>query len=148
MIVKKWVAGAALAVAATGGVAAGTLLLGTADAATTSPATTQAGPGVQENDGVPEAQEHHGGQALDLAGTVTAVGSDTVTIATSTGPTVVYKTDGASDIDKNGEAQLASLAAGDAVRYSVKTGTTTIDKLHAGDEAKNAPTRPGSTAGA
>ncbi|MDQ1635799.1 MAG: hypothetical protein QOJ32_2608, partial [Frankiaceae bacterium] len=34
--------------------------------------------------------------------------------------------------------------AGDAVRYSVKTGTTTIDKLHAGDEAKDFPS--GSTA--
>ena len=43
------------------------------------------------------------------------------------------------DIDKNGEAQLPSLVAGDAVRYSVNSGTTTIDKLHAGDETKNLP---------
>ncbi|MDQ1650488.1 MAG: hypothetical protein QOG60_2545 [Frankiaceae bacterium] len=144
MIAKKWAAGVALAVAATGGVAAGSVLLGTANAATTPTATTQAGPGVQENDGIPEAQEHHGGHALQLSGTVTAVGSDTVTITTSPGPSVVYKTDSASDIDKNGEAQLSSLVAGDAVRYSVKTGTTTIDKLHAGDEAKDFPS--GSTA--
>ena len=68
------------------------------------------------------------------------MGTDTVTIKTSTGSTVVYKTDSACDIDRNGEAQLSSLVAGDAVRYSVKTGTTTIDKLHAGDEAKDFPT--------
>ena len=140
MIVKKWAAGVALAVAAGGGIAAGSVLLGSANAATTPTATSQAGPGVQENDGIPEAQEHHGGHALDLSGTVAVVGSDTVTVTTSTGSTVVYKTDSSSDFDKNGEAQLSSLVAGDAVRYSVKAGTTTIDKLHAGDEAKDFPT--------
>ena len=140
MIVNKWAVGVALAVAAGGGVAAGSVLLGTADAATTPTATTQAGPGVQENDGIPEAQEHHGGHALDLSGTVTAVGTGTVTIKTSTGSAVTYQVNSASDIDKNGEAQLSSLVAGDAVTYSVNTGTTTIDKLHAGDQAKDFPT--------
>lgn len=139
MIVKKWAAGSALAVAAAGGVAAGSVLLGTANAATPT-GTTQAGPGVQENDGIPKAQEHHDGRALDLSGTVAAVGSGTVTIRTSTISTVVYTVAASSDIDKNGEAQLSSLVAGDVVRYSVNTGTTTIDKLHAGDEAKNFPT--------
>ncbi len=141
---ERWVSGAGLVA---GGVLAGGLLAGTlsATAATSTPtpsttATAPAGPGVQENDGTPESQEHHGGHALGLTGTVAAVGSDSVTIRTSTGTTVTYQVDGNSDIDKNGEAQLSSLAAGDAVTYSVGTGTTTIDKLHAGDETKNAPT--------
>ncbi len=148
MIVKKWAAGVALAVAATGGVAAGSVLLGTANAATMPTAATQTGPGVQENDGIPEAQEHHGGHALDLSGTVASVGNGTVTIRTSTCSMVVYAVAAASDIDKNGEAQLSSLVAGDVVRYSVNTGTTTIDKLHAGDEAKNFPTGASAPSGA
>jgi hypothetical protein len=96
---------------------------------------------VQENDGIPEAQEHHGG-GLDLAGTVSAVGSSTVTIKTSTG-TTTYGVDSASDIDKSGEAQLSSLAVGDAVHFSVRSGTTTIHKRHAGDESKDRPTPDG-----
>lgn len=129
-----------------GGALVGAVLAGTfsANAASSAPtpaagATTQAGPGAQENDGIPEAQEHRGGGRLSLAGTVTAVGTGTVTITTSTGGSVTYRVDSASDIDKNGEAQLSSLAVGDAVRYSVSSGTTTIDKLHAGDEAKDRP---------
>ena len=129
-----------------GGVLTGAVLAGTisANAATTStPAAsstaTQAAPGVQENDGIPEAQEHHGGHGLGLSGTVTAVGSSNVTIKTTTGSTITYTVNSSSDFDKNGEAQLSSLAAGDAVRYSVNSGTTTIDKLHAGNEAQDMP---------
>jgi hypothetical protein len=128
-----------------GGAVVGAILAGTfsASAATPSPtspsgASTQGGPGVQENDGIPESQEHHGGAALNLTGTVSAIGGDSVTIKTSTG-TTTYKVDSNSDIDKNGEAKLSSLVAGDAVRYSVRSGTTTIDRLHAGDEAKDFP---------
>lgn len=134
-------AGLLLAGALVGAVLTGSL---SASAATSTPtpapgATTQAAPGVQENDGIPEAQEHHGGHGVGLTGTVTAVGSDSVTIKTSAGATVTYTVTSASDIDKNGEAQLSNLAAGDAVRYSVGAGTTTIDKLHAGDETRNLP---------
>ena len=138
-----------------GGVLTGAVLAGTisANAATTStPAAsstaTQAAPGVQENDGIPEAQEHHGGHGLGLSGTVTAVGSGNVTIKTATGSTITYTVNSSSDFDKNGEAQLSSLVAGDAVRYSVNSGTTTIDKLHAGNEAQDMPSgasAPGSS---
>jgi hypothetical protein len=138
--------GAAVAV---GGALVGAALAATLSASATTSATTMAtsspaasrpgGPGVQENDGLPEAREHHAGFALNLTGTVTAVGSDTVTIKTSSGAVKTYKVDSNSDIDKNGEAQLSSLTAGDAVRYSVRSGTSTIDKLHAGDEAKDRP---------
>lgn len=141
--------GAAVAV---GSALAGAALAATLSASATTSATTVAtsstpassapgGPGVQENDGIPEAQEHHGGLALNLTGTVTAVGSNTVTIKTSSGAIKTYKVDSSSDVDKNGEAQLSSLTAGDAVRYSVRSGTSTIDKLHAGIEAKDAPSR-------
>jgi len=101
---------------------------------------------VQENDGIPEAQEHHGGHGLGLSGTVTAVGSSNVTIKTATGSTITYTVNNASDVDKNGEAQLSSLAAGDAFRYSVNSGTTTIDKLHAGNEAQDMPSGASATA--
>ena len=136
-----------------GGVLTGAVLAGTisANAATTStPAAgstaTQAAPGVQETDGTPEAQEHHGGHALGLSGTVTAVGSGTVTIKPATGSTITYTVNSASDFDKNGEAQPSSLAVGDAVRYSVNSGTTTIDKLHAGNEAQDMPSGASATA--
>ena len=48
--------------------------------------------------------------------------------------------DGNSDVDKNGESQLSKLVVGDKVTFSLNG--TTIDKLHAGDEAKNMPARP------
>jgi hypothetical protein len=130
----------------TGGVLAGTLSAG---ASTLSgggtPSRTEAGryggPALQGSDGAPEAQGRHA-RALALTGTVTAVGGDTVTIKTSTGATTTYKVDSSTDIDKNGEAKLSDLAVGDAVRYSVRSGTTTIDILHAGDESKDMPAAP------
>jgi preprotein translocase subunit YajC len=82
---------------------------------------------------------HGPGGQLSLSGTVTAVGSSSVTIKTSTG-TTEYKVD--SDIDKNGEAKLSDLRAGDAVRFSV-TPSNVIAILHAGDEALNRPQGPG-----
>jgi hypothetical protein len=131
-----------------GGVLATTL---GAQAATPTPSpsgstnTTTADPHPGDNgaDGVPEAQEHHGpggpGGALSLSGTVTAVGSSTVTIKTSSG-TTAYSVTSSSDIDKNGEAVLSNLAAGDAVTFSVSpTNAKQIDKLHAGNEAKDMP---------
>jgi hypothetical protein len=77
------------------------------------------------------------------SGTVTAVGSSSVTIKSSAG-TVTYAVTSASDIDKNGEAQLSDLAVGDAVTFDTTTsnGQTIIDKLHAGDEAKDRPAGP------
>ena len=72
---------------------------------------------------------------MDLSGTVSAVGSGSVTIKTSSA-TTTYTIDSASDVDKNGEAKVADLGVGDAVRFSVRSGTTTIDKLHAGNEAQ------------
>jgi Cu/Ag efflux protein CusF len=91
-----------------------------------------------------------GDHGLSLSGTVTAVGSASVTIKTSTG-TTEYVVDAKSDIDKNGEAKLADLKVGDAVRFNTVTnnGKAAIDKLHSGDEAKNRPAgpRPGDQGG-
>jgi hypothetical protein len=62
-----------------------------------------------------------------------------VTIKTSKG-TTKYSVTSSSDIDKSGEAALSSLAVGDTVRFSVDgSNSLQIDKLHAGDEAKNGP---------
>ena len=72
------------------------------------------------------------------AGTVTAVGTNSVGIKTTAG-TKTYAVDTDSDIDKNGEAKLSDLKVGDAVHFAVRPGTSTIAVLHAGDEAKNAP---------
>lgn len=119
---------------------------GSTTSGSTTTATADPHPGDNGADGVPEAQEHGGGPgghggALDLSGTVTAVGANNVTIKTSSG-TTTYSVTSASDIDKNGEATLSKLAVGDAVRFSVASSTSkTIDKLHAGDEAKNMPQR-------
>jgi hypothetical protein len=144
------VAGGAVA----GGVLAGTLSAGAATTLTNAVTTAAngytgqaGGPGVQENDGIPESQEHHGG-ALNSTGAVTAVGSSSVTIKDSTGKTTTYTVDSSSDIDKSGEAQLSNIAVGDAVTFSVRPGTTTIDKLHTGDESKNMPAPRGNSGSA
>jgi hypothetical protein len=112
-----------------------------------SSATEDPHPGDNGADGIPEAQEQHGaghgGFALSLSGTVTAVGSSSVTIKTAQG-TTEYAVTSASDIDKNGEAKLSDLKVGDAVKFSVaQSNAKQIDKLHAGDEAKNMPQRGG-----
>ncbi|MDQ1731755.1 MAG: hypothetical protein QOK10_1914 [Pseudonocardiales bacterium] len=90
---------------------------------------------------------HDGGHGLDLSGTVTAVGSSSVTIKTASG-TTTYKVTSNSDIDKNGESSLSKLVVGDVVRFSVdSSATTTIDKLHTGNESLNMPTDHGGPAG-
>jgi hypothetical protein len=72
-------------------------------------------------------------------GTVTAVGTSSVTIGTT-----VYAVGSSSDIDKNGESTLSALAVGDAVHFSTVTtnGVVTIAILHAGSEALDRPAGP------
>ena len=152
-------------VAAAAGLAAGVTLggLGIANAATsgssassgsssssstspTSPASPAYGGGAPPGTapsapgGAPPGGAYHG---LPLSGTVSAVGTDSVTIKTSTA-TTTYAVTSSSDIDKNGEATLSDLAPGDAVTFSTTTSGTTasIDKLHAGSEALDRPTGP------
>jgi hypothetical protein len=122
------------------GVVAGAIVGGTvlSDAATSSPTPNASSSSSPEAPGAPGSSQRHGpGGELSLSGTVTAVGSSSVTIKTSSG-TTEYKVDSNSDIDKNGEAQLSSLKVGDAVRFSVSSGNV-IAILHAGDEALNRP---------
>lgn len=125
------------------GVVAGAIVGGTvlSDAATSSP-TPNASSSSPKAPGVPGSRPGHGpGQGLPLSGTVTAVGSSSVTIKTNSG-TTEYKVDSNSDIDKNGEAKLGDLKAGDAVRFSVTSGNV-IGVLHAGNEAFDRPQGPG-----
>jgi hypothetical protein len=136
---QRWAVGAALlgAGAAGGGVLASTL---SANAATTSTG------GASSSSSTGPTATSPPGSGLDQSGTITAVGTSSVTIGSTT-----YAVDANSDIDKNGEATLSSLAVGDAVTFSTVTtnGTATIDKLHTGTESLNRPQgRPdnGSTA--
>lgn len=128
-----------------GGAAVGAVLAGTVGASAQSggsPAPT----GYAAAAGAPGPGfgfDHHRRPGLPQTGKVTTVGSDSVTIQTSSG-TKTYAVDDKSDIDKNGEATLEDLVAGDAVRFAVRPGTSTIAVLHTGDEAKNTPAgRPG-----
>jgi hypothetical protein len=86
---------------------------------------------------------------LGQSGTVTAVGSASVTITSSSGAATTYAVGANSDIDKNGEAVLSSLAIGDKVTFDyVTSGTTkTIAHLHAGNQALDKPTADGGGAG-
>ena len=79
------------------------------------------------------------GMALSSSGTVTAVGTSSITIGST-----IYAVDSSSDIDKNGEATLSNLAVGDTVRFSTvtKSGIVTIAVLHAGSEALDRPAGP------
>ncbi|WP_256796433.1 hypothetical protein [Terrabacter sp. Ter38] len=135
------VAGAVLAT--TVGAQAATVLPGASSTPSTS-ATTDPHPGDNGADGVPEANEVHGGHdghggRLDLSGTVTAVTSSSVTIKTAIA-TTTYSVTSTSDIDKNGEATVSALVVGDQVTFSVDSANPKqIDKLHAGDETKNMP---------
>jgi hypothetical protein len=120
------------------GVAAGAVIATTVNAgATTSSGATAGTSGYTATDNTNGGPGYRG---LPNSGTVTAVGNASVTIKTSTG-TVTYGVTSTSDIDKNGEAQLSDLKVGDAVTFSTQTanGATVIDKLHAGDEAKDRP---------
>jgi hypothetical protein len=122
--------------ATTPSTSAGTSSSGTSSSASSSGTSSS---GTSSSASSEAAEPHHGG-GLDLSGTVTAVGSSSVTIKTASG-TVQYAVLSSSDIDKNGESSLGKLAVGDAVTYSADTvnGASTIDKLHAGTESLNQP---------
>ena len=124
------------------GVLAGAIVGATvlSDAATTNSTAAPNSSSSQQQEGKFHQGGRGPGRGLDLSGTVTAVGSSSVTIKTSTG-TTTYQVDGNSDIDKNGEAKLSDLKVGDAVRFNV-TSSNVIDKLHAGDEALDRPQGP------
>ena len=131
------------ALGAVGGVVAGAAIawgVGGANAATASTATPVS-PRLSNASSAVRPDFPRPGGDLNTSGTVTAVGASSVTIRTSSG-TKTYKVSSSSDIDKNGEAQLSDLAAGDAVRFDTDTvnGTPVIDHLHAGNEALDRPT--------
>ena len=124
------------------GVVAGAIVGATvlSDAATTNSTAAPNSSSFQQQEGTFHPGGRGPGRGLDLSGTVTAVGSSSVTIRTSTG-TTTYRVDGNSDIDKNGEAKLSDLKVGDAVRFGVTSGNV-IGILHAGDEALDRPQGP------
>lgn len=119
------------------GGAAGVVIASTVGAG----AATTTSPGVTDSSS--SSNSGHGYHIPANRGTVSAVGTNSVTIRTTAG-TTTYGVTSTSDIDKNGEAQLSNLAVGDAVTFNTETvnGTTIIDKLHAGDEARDRPAGP------
>jgi hypothetical protein len=122
------------------GAVAGAVIGVTALSNAATPSSSPSSSGTSSSSSSEANQPHRGGGGLDQSGTVTAVGSSSVTIKTSSG-TVQYAVGTSSDIDKNGEAQLSDLVVGDAVTFSVDTvnNVKTIDKLHAGNESLNRP---------
>ena len=98
----------------------------------------QSGAATSDNTAAPCPRYH----APATSGTVTAVGSASVTIKTSTG-TTTYSVTSFSDIDKTARRNWAT-SSGDTVQFSTETlnGATVIDKLHAGDETKDRPAGP------
>ena len=132
---KLWLSAGLVAV----GLAGGAILGATMSAsASTSTSTTQPsssnGSGSRSTPSSPDADPHGGD--LTNRGTVTAVGSNSVTIDGN-----VYVVGSNSDIDKNGESSLSNVVVGDKVIFSTDTSTSTptIDKLHTGNESLNRP---------
>ena len=128
------------------GAVAGGVLAATFTASASSPAAGSPGPSSYAATG-PGAggygpDRHHGPGRFGpmQAGTVTSVGTKSVTIKSTAG-TKMYAVDSNSDIDKNGEAKLSDLKVGDAVRFNVVTvdGKKTIGILHSGNEELNRP---------
>jgi hypothetical protein len=111
----------------------------TSGAATVSSTGSSNSAGSSTSSGSPAGPPNAAYKGLPDTGTVTAIGSNTVTIGGKT-----YAVTSSSDIDKNGEASLSSLAVGDSVTFSTvsSASTPTIDKLHAGNETLDRPAGP------
>ena len=113
-----------------GGASTSTTSPSTTNPNTTSPSTSTApGSGTQGSGPPPGAPT-----TLPLHGTITAMGTSSVTIKTSSG-TTTYPVTSSSDLEKNGSTTtLSGLAVGDDVGFSTVTsdGTTAIDELVAG----------------
>jgi hypothetical protein len=126
---------AAAAVLVAGGAVAGGILSGTlgASAATTSPSpSASASTPPSSSAPAPAAGLPKRLYGFLERGTITAVGTDSVTIKTATA-TTTYSVPSASILDKNGTATLSDLKVGDAVVFDTTTrGGTVISHLHAG----------------
>ena len=139
---RLWASAALVTAGLAGGAVLGTTMsAGAATTSTTNGAAATSSPATGTATTPPGPPGMPNGQACNLpdSGTVTSVGSSSVTIDGKT-----YAVTSNSDIDKNGEATLASLAVGDKVTFSTVTSasTPTIDRLHAGNEALNRPNGP------
>lgn len=138
---RAWTSAALISVGLASGAVLGTTI--TAGASTTTSAATTSTSGSSTSTGSSPTAPPYGhpgcAHALGKSGTVTAVGAHSVTISGTT-----YAVTSSSDIDKNGEATLSSLAVGDRVTFSTVSGasTPTIDKLHAGNESLDMPSGP------
>ena len=144
---KLWASAGLVTVGLAAGGILGTTM--TAGASTTSTSTNSTSSNSTSSSGSTPGPPGPTGTAgtyrgLPDSGTVTAVGSGSVTIDGK-----VYAVNSNSDIDKNGEAVLSDLKVGDKVTFSTVSSATTptIDKLHAGSESLDRPTGPPAGAG-
>jgi len=138
---KLWLSAGLVAVGLAGGAILGATMSASASTGTTQPSNSggSTSPSSTSTPSSPDTHPHGGD--LTNSGTVTAVGSNSVTIDGKT-----YVVGSNSDIDKNGESSVSNLAVGDKVIFSTDTSasTPTIDKLHTGNESLNRPAgRPG-----
>jgi hypothetical protein len=87
--------------------------------------------------------------ALPMSGTITAVGTSSVSIDTGA-TTTTYAVTNTSAIEKDGKATLGALAVGDTVHFSTVTsgGVTAIGTLIDGPPPKGALGGPGAPPGA
>ena len=133
---KLWASAGLITAGLTAGAIIGTTASATAaTGSTTSSSSTNSSSSGGSTPGPPSGTY----RGLPDSGTVTAVGTDSVTIDGT-----VYAVTSNSDIDKNGEAVLSDLKVGDKVTFSTvsSASTPTIDKLHAGSEALDRPSGP------
>lgn len=134
---RIWLSAGLLATGLAAGAVLGLTMTAGASTATSSAASTAAAaPGTPAVSGGSSAPARTPPGPLPKSGTVTAVGSASVTIDGTS-----YAVTSTSDIDKNGESTLSALAVGDTVTFRLDSSasTPTIDKLHAGNEALDRP---------
>jgi hypothetical protein len=137
---KLWLSAGLVAVGLAGGAILGATMSASASTGTTQPSNSNGSSSSSTSTPSSPDADPRGGD-LTNSGTVTAVGSNSVTIDGK-----AYVVGSNSDIDKNGESSVSNLAVGDKVIFSTDTSTSTptIDKLHTGNESLNRPAgRPG-----
>ena len=134
---RLWASAGLVTVGLASGAIIGSTMTASASTTTSSSNSTTAASGT--NSGGPAPAQPPAYRGLPKSGTVTAVGSNSVSIDGTT-----YAVTSSTDIDKNGEATLSDLKVGDKVTFSTvsSASTATIDKLHAGSEALDRPSGP------
>jgi hypothetical protein len=137
----KVAAGVAALLIAVGGTTGYLVSHASAGSSASAASTQQGGPGGGTGDLGFQPTPYH------LDGTITAIGTGTVTLRTTTGATTTYTVTSSTHLMANGStATLSSFTVGDSVRASTTTqGGTTLNDMVSGDLGGGTP--PQGTAG-